>query len=88
MSRARTVVAHLPPHQEEAVDAWNERKGIPIMDKYVKQERDKVITEVLKILDEISDDSCITIGYMTYGGGKDELKRRVSVLFGKEGERE
>lgn len=39
------------------------------------------IADVQKILDEISDDCCITIGHMTYGGGKDELKRRVSALL-------
>ena len=50
-------------------------------EEYEQNGYKRAIADVQKILDEISDDCCITIGHMTYGGGKDELKRRVSALL-------
>lgn len=50
-------------------------------EEYEQKGYKRGVADMQKILDEISDDCCITIGHMTYGGGKDELKRRVSTLL-------
>lgn len=50
-------------------------------EEYEQDGYKRAIADVQKILDEIPDHCCITIGYITYGGGKDELKRRVSALL-------
>ena len=48
--------------------------------------RDETIDSVMEIIDEIDDDQDIKFGIVTYGDGKDELRRRVLEL--KEGEQE
>lgn len=40
------------------------------------------IEDVLEIVDEISDSTCIMFGTMTYSDGKGELKNRVLALKG------
>lgn len=46
--------------------------------------RKETIDEVLEIIDEISDSTCITFGTMTYSDGKGELRNRVIALKGGE----
>ena len=45
-----------------------------------------VIDEVLEIIEEISDSTCITFGTITYSDGKGELRNRVLALKGGEQE--
>lgn len=59
-------------------------KGDKVM-AFASEIKQAVLDEVMTVLDEIDEDACIRMrNGMTYGGGRDELKRRVAALKGVE----